>query len=74
MRLNLYRVIACGRCGMGVVGRCRGTSAWVLGACWCVSGRPLERVGVEGETPVRENMLGVSDGVPRVAASSWNLL
>ena len=31
--------------------------------CGCVSGRPLERVGVEGETPVRENMIVVSDGV-----------
>jgi hypothetical protein len=31
----------------------------------CVSGRPLERVGVEGETPVRENTFVVSDDCPR---------
>jgi len=36
---------------MGVVGRCRGSSAGGSGVAWCVSGRPLERVGVEGETP-----------------------
>lgn len=64
MRLNLCRVIADGRCGVGVVGRCRGPSVRGSGACLRVSGRPLERVGVEGETPVHENVLGVSDGVP----------
>jgi hypothetical protein len=42
---------------MGVVGHCRGSSAGVPNVVWCVSGRPLERVGVEGETPVRENAL-----------------
>ena len=57
MRLNLYRVQAGGRCGVGVVGHCRGSSAGVPNVVWCVSGRPLERVGVEGETPVRENAL-----------------
>ena len=49
---------------MGVVGLCRRTSARVLGACLRVSRRPLERAGVEGETPVGENAFGVSDVVP----------
>ena len=39
-----------------------------------VSGRPLERVAVVGESPVRENAACVVDVCSRVAASSWNLL
>lgn len=57
MRLNLYRVQACGRCGMGVVGCCRRVPAWTLNTDRRVSGRPLGRVAVEGESPVRENVM-----------------
>jgi hypothetical protein len=43
------------RCGVGVVGYGRGDSA-ESPRSWCgVSGRLLERVGVVGDTPVREN-------------------
>ena len=54
-RLNLYRVQACGRCGMGVVGRRREPPAWGSNIMFGVSGRPLGWAGVEGETPVHEN-------------------
>ena len=36
-----------------------GVTAWC-----CVSGRPLERVAVVGESPVRENMACVVDDAP----------
>ena len=58
MRLNRLHVIAGRRCVVGVVGRL---------SCLCrdggksessvVSGRPLEGVAVEGESPVHENAL-----------------
>ena len=58
MRLNRLHVIAGRRCVVGVVGRL---------SCLCrddrksensvVSGRPLEGVAVEGESPVHENVL-----------------
>ena len=52
------------RCGWGVVGRCRGSAA-VLPRLVCgVSGRLLERVGVVGDTPVRESTAGGLGGVP----------
>jgi hypothetical protein len=34
------------------------------GSCCGVSGRPLERVGVVGDTPVRESTAGGLGGVP----------
>ena len=58
MRLNRLHVIAGRRCVVGVVGRlsrfCRtgGKSESSV-----VSGRPLEGVAVEGESPVHENVL-----------------
>jgi hypothetical protein len=61
-------------CGVGVVGCVRGgAAASPKGVCG-VSGRSLERAGVEGDTPVRENSVRVFGMYSRVAASSWNLL
>ena len=58
MRLNRLHVIAGRRCVVGVVGRlsafCRGCRE---SENQCVSGRPLEGVAVEGESPVHENVL-----------------
>ena len=64
MWLNLSRVIAGGRCGVGVVGRDR-VEATVSAMLRCgVSGRFLERVAGVGESPVRENAARVMDVVP----------
>ena len=56
MRLNRLHVIAGRRCVVGVVGRlsclCRGGGKSENSV---VSGRPLEGVAVEGESPVHEN-------------------
>jgi hypothetical protein len=58
MRLNRLHVIAGRRCVVGVVGRlntfCRG---YRKSENSVVSGRPLEGVAVEGESPVHENVL-----------------
>ena len=58
MRLNRLHVIAGRRCVVGVVGRlntfCRG---YRKSESSVVSGRPLEGVAVEGESPVHENVL-----------------
>jgi hypothetical protein len=63
MWLNLSRVIAGGRCGVGVVGRDR-VEAAVSAMFRCgVSGRFLERVAVVGESPVRENSAPCMDCV-----------
>jgi hypothetical protein len=64
MRLNLGRVKPAGVAAgvlwdfaVGVLPRSR--------SCWCgVSGRPLERVAVVGESPVRENITGGVDRTP----------
>ena len=64
MWLNLCRVIAGGRCGVGVVGRDRVETTVSAMLCCGVSGRFLERVAVVGESPVRENAGGVVDVVP----------
>jgi hypothetical protein len=56
MWLNLFRVIAGGRCGVGVVGRDRVGSTDSAMLVRGVSGRFLERVAVVGESPVRENI------------------
>ena len=56
MWLNHGRVKAGRRCGCGVVGRCRVDSAEFAVRSAGVSGRPLERVAVVGESPVRENI------------------
>ena len=64
MRLNLGRVIAGRRCGLGVVGFRRVGSAEPATVCCGVSGRFLERVAVVGESPVRENITHVMDVVP----------
>ena len=64
MWLNLCRVIAGGRCGVGVVGRDRvGTTVSAM-LCHGVSGRFLERVAVVGESPVRESTVHGMDRVP----------
>ena len=52
------------RCDVGVVGFRRMDSAESVTAWCCVSGRPLERVAVVGESPVRENMACVVDVAP----------
>jgi hypothetical protein len=64
MRLNLGRVIAGRRCGLGVVGFRRMNTAVFVMVCCGVSGRFLERVAVVGESPVRENIMHVVDVVP----------
>jgi hypothetical protein len=64
MRLNLGRVIAGGRCGWGVVGCGRVGSAGPAKSCCGVSGRPLERVAVVGDSPVRENIISGLDCIP----------
>lgn len=74
MRLNLHRVQAGGRCGVGVVGYRRRVSAEALNGVRGVSGRLLGWAGVVGETPVHENIANVVGWCSRVAASSWNLL
>jgi hypothetical protein len=52
------------RCGVGVVGRGRGDPAG-SSRSWCgVSGRLLERVGVVGDTPVRESTACGLDRAP----------
>lgn len=52
------------RCDVGVVG-CRRRWTAVCLTAWCrVSGRPLERVAVVGESPVRENPTRVVDDAP----------
>jgi hypothetical protein len=64
MWLNLCRVIAGGRCGVGVVGRDRAGTTVPAMLCCGVSGRLLERVAVVGESPVRENIMHGVDRVP----------
>ena len=71
MRLNLGRVIAGRRCGLGVVGFRRAGSAELAMVCCDVSGRFLERVAVVGESPVRENIM---HGMDRVSPSSSELV
>jgi hypothetical protein len=44
------------RCSVGVVGFDRTDSAGFVMGCRGVSGRPLERVAVVGDSPVRENV------------------
>ena len=65
MRLNRLHVIAGRRCVVGVVGRlnllCRGGRKSENSV---VSGRPLEGVAVEGESPVHENHPSPWDGIP----------
>ena len=65
MRLNRLHVIAGRRCVVGVVGRlsclCRGGRKSENSV---VSGRPLEGVAVEGESPVHENSTRVMVGMP----------
>ena len=52
------------RCDVGVVG-CRRRWTAVCLTAWCrVSGRPLERVAVVGESPVRESSVRVVDDAP----------
>ena len=52
------------RCSVGVVGCDRmGSAESVMVVCG-VSGRPLERVAVVGESPVRENITGGVDRIP----------
>ena len=63
-RLNLGRVEAGRRCGRGVVGRCRVSAAALARLVCGVSGRLLERVGVVGDTPVRESTAVGLGGVP----------
>jgi hypothetical protein len=57
MWLNLGRVIAGGRCDWGVVGCGRVGSAGPAKLVCGVSGKPLERVAVVGESPVRESAM-----------------
>ena len=53
----------------------RGVGWLVTPSCvWCVSGSGLEWPAVDGESPVRENMLCVGCCGARVAVGSWNLL
>ena len=52
------------RCSVGVVGCDRmGSAESVMVVCG-VSGRPLERVAVVGESPVRESAAGGLDCAP----------
>ena len=52
------------RCSVGVVGCGRSDSA-ESGKSWrSVSGRPLERVAVVGDSPVRENSARGLDCIP----------
>jgi hypothetical protein len=55
MWLNLGRGKAGGRCDRGVVGLDRTDSAGFVMLVCGVSGKPLERVAVVGESPVRES-------------------
>jgi hypothetical protein len=71
MWLNLSRVIAGGRCGVGVVGRDRVETTVSAMLCCGVSGRFLERVAVVGESPVRENIM---HGMDCVSPSSSELV
>jgi hypothetical protein len=64
MRLNRVRVIAGRRCGCGVVGRERMSTAVFVVLHSGVSGRLLERVAVVGESPVRESIWCGSVCVP----------
>jgi hypothetical protein len=52
------------RCSVGVVGCDRRWAAACLMVVCGVSGRPLERVAVVGESPVRENVAHVMDCIP----------
>jgi len=52
------------RCSVGVVGRDRRWAAACLMVVCGVSGRPLERVAVVGESPVRENIAHAMERVP----------
>ena len=66
MRLNRLHVIAGRRCVVGVVGRSQlplPRSAGSQKTC-VVSGRPLEGVAVEGESPVHENVHSLLSCIP----------
>ena len=52
------------RCSVGVVGRDRMDSAESVMVVCGVSGKPLERVAVVGESPVRESTVHAVDCVP----------
>jgi hypothetical protein len=52
------------RCSVGVVGHGRVDSAGSAKSFHGVSGRPLERVAVVGESPVRENVMVGLDCAP----------
>ena len=52
------------RCDVGVVGFDRMVTAVAVTSGCGVSGRPLERVAVVGESPVRENIIFGVDLAP----------
>jgi hypothetical protein len=64
MWLNLGRVIAGRRCDWGVVGLDRVDPAGSAKSGHGVSGKPLERVAVVGESPVRESAVSGLGFVP----------